>query len=460
MSYLILATDKDGGLSKQTGLPWSRTDEGKADMAFFRKTTLRNIVIMGYTTYKAIGGIPLKNRQNYVVTKTPEHLEELNKGNPSELMGFGSLDEAVERAKQHERDTQGFVKGFIIGGNQIYQAYLKKWTPRQVLYSRFSESFDCDLFACKEVMPYLSTTGVGLRSTDSEEAYLDLLQRVLDFGKCKEDRTGTGTRSLFGGSLKFSLRNGELPLLTSKRVAFKRGVIPELVWFVQGQTDSKLLEEQGCNIWKGNTSREFLDSRGLTDYEEGELGPGYGFQWRHSGAEYEGKDADYRGKGVDQLQGLVDALKQDPDSRRMLMSAWNPAFLDKMALPPCHVMYQVYTYVDEDTGNRRLCAKMYQRSADLFLGVPFNIASYALLTHLLGAMTGYEPDTLELTFGDAHVYANHIEQVQKQLARRDALRPYPIVKVTAPDSLDDLTATHFEVLHYDPHPGIKAPMAV
>lgn len=221
--------------------------------------------------------------------------------------------------------------------------------------------------------------------------YLNLIRYILDHGALRIDRTNTGTRSVFGTQMRFSLSNGTIPLLTTKRV-FWRGVVEELLWFIRGSTDGRILkvvfmlylcqQNKNIHIWDENGTREFLDKVGLTENEEDDLGPIYGFQWRHFGAAYEGRDKDYTRKGVDQLQEVIRLLRDDPYNRRIILSAWNPCDLKKMALPPCHVLAQFYVQ------NGYLSCQMYQRSADMGLGVPFNIASYSLLTILLAHFTG------------------------------------------------------------------------
>lgn len=261
--------------------------------------------------------------------------------------------------------------------------------------------------------------------------YLDLLQRVLDEGQPKEDRTGTGTLSLFGGQLRFDL-SSRFPLVTTKRVHVK-SVIHELLWFIAGETNVRSLQAHGVSIWD-----EWAD-------EQGELGPVYGAQWRRWGA------AD--GSEIDQLAEVVAEIRRNPSSRRLVVSAWNVAELPRMKLPPCHLLYQF------DVTEGRLSCGMYQRSCDLFLGVPFNIASYALLTLIVAQVTGLQPGELVVSMGDVHLYSNHLEQVRTQLAREPRelprMRLDPSVK-----SLFDFRYEHFHLDGYDPHPAIKAPVAV
>ena len=261
--------------------------------------------------------------------------------------------------------------------------------------------------------------------------YEEFLKHVLDTGVKKEDRTGTGTISVFGGQLRYNL--GEyFPLITTKKVHLK-SIIYELLWFLKGETNIGYLKENGVSIWD-----EWAD-------ENGDLGPVYGKQWRC----WESKD----GQVIDQIQQALDMISNTPDSRRILINAWNVGEISKMALMPCHTMFQFYV------ANGKLSCQLYQRSADLFLGVPFNIASYALLTMMMAQVTGLEPGDFVHTFGDAHIYLNHMEQVNKQLSREP--KPYPKMKLN-PNVTDlfDFDFEDFTVEGYDPHPGIKAPVAV
>ena len=293
-----------------------------------------------------------------------------------------------------------------------------------------------------------------------EHQYLRLVNSVISRGGRRDDRTGTGTLSLFAPTpLTFDLRNGTLPLLTTKRVFF-RGVAEELLWFIAGCTDSTKLAARGVHIWDGNGSKEFLEKRGLGHHREGDLGPVYGFQWRHFGAEYRGADADYTGQGVDQLSAVIEQIKHNPKDRRILMSAWNPADMAEMALPPCHVLCQFYVTPPATEGARPLLScQMYQRSCDLGLGVPFNIASYALLTHMIAAVTGCEADRFTLVMGDAHVYLDHVEPLKEQLARTPGQHPTLHFRRQV-SSIYDFTMDDLEVRDYHPQSRIEMRMSV
>lgn len=265
------------------------------------------------------------------------------------------------------------------------------------------------------------------------QTYHDLLRLVLREGRARPDRTGTGTLSVFGAQARYRLAEG-FPLLTTKKVHL-RSILHELLWFIKGDTNVRYLRENGVTIWD-----EWADA-------DGELGPVYGAQWRAWPAP--------DGTRIDQLAQVIDQIRRTPDSRRLIVSAWNPAQISRMALPPCHSLFQFY--VDQEAGT--LSCQLYQRSADLFLGVPFNIASYALLTHMVAQVTHLRPGDFVHSFGDLHLYQNHLDQVQEQLRRPP--RPLPTLRLNpAVESIDDFRYADFTLEGYDPHPAIKAPIAV
>jgi thymidylate synthase len=263
------------------------------------------------------------------------------------------------------------------------------------------------------------------------QQYLDLLNHILKNGVKKEDRTGTGTLSVFGYQMRFNLEDG-FPAVTTKKLHL-RSIIHELLWFLQGDTNIRYLHENKVSIWD-----EWAD-------ENGNLGPVYGHQWRSWGTP--------DGRTVDQISQVADMIRNKPDSRRLIVSAWNVGEIEKMALPPCHLLFQFYV------ANGKLSCQLYQRSADVFLGVPFNIASYALLTMMMAQVTGLAPGDFVHTFGDVHIYSNHLEQVNLQLSREP--RPLPVMKINREvKDIFSFTYEDFELTGYDPHPAIKAPVAV
>ncbi len=280
------------------------------------------------------------------------------------------------------------------------------------------------------------------------KAYLDLLRRVLENGEPRSDRTGTGTLGIFGAQLRFDLRKG-FPLVTTKKVHL-RSVFQELLWFIAGRTDNGWLRERGVTIWDEWATPEQCAKFGRS---AGDLGPVYGHQWRNFGAT-KNIDGSYANNGYDQIAELIAGIKKNPASRRHIITGWNPLEADKVALPPCHTLFQFYVGAGD-----RLSCQLYQRSADLFLGVPFNIASYSLLTHMIAQVCGLGVGDFVHTFGDAHIYSNHVEQVKLQLSREP--RALPALKLNP--AVTDLFAFKYEdisVENYDPHPAIKAPVAI
>lgn len=281
----------------------------------------------------------------------------------------------------------------------------------------------------------------------ADTVYLDLCKHVLENGVLKEDRTGTGTLSTFGYQMRFDLSKG-FPLLTTKKVAWK-SMVHELLWFLRGSTNINDLHEYGVTIWD-----EWAD-------ENGALGPVYGKQWRSWSVPYEDFDYDMEGElyefittqSIDQIAGVIEQIRNNPDSRRLIVSAWNVGELDEMALPPCHLLFQFYV------ANGKLSCQLYQRSADIFLGVPFNIASYALLTHIIAKICGLEVGEFIHTIGDAHIYTNHVEQIKEQLDRWP--REMPTLEIS--EEVKDIDSIYFEdftLIGYDPHPAIRGKVAV
>ncbi len=371
-------------------------------------------------------------------------------------------------------DTPEIESVFVIGGAQLYRKALQSPNCTQILYTSIEGDIEeCDTFfpgipsefaldpCLSQAAPqedgklryfFLVYNRIAAPQPHEEEQYLDLVREIIDHGNDKGDRTGVGTFSVFGRRMTFNLRDGRLPLLTTKRV-FWRGVLEELLWFISGSTNSNILSEKGIHIWDGNSSRGYLDKNGLSHREEGDLGPVYGFQWRHWGASYTDFHADYSGQGIDQLQQCIEKIKNKPTDRRILMTAWNPSELNKMALPPCHMFCQFYV------ANGELSCQMYQRSCDIGLGVPFNIASYAALTHIMAHVCGLKAGDFVHVLGDTHIYKNHVDALREQL--RVAPRPFPTLRILAAhQNIDELTSADFQLENYKPHKGLKMKMAV
>ena len=330
-----------------------------------------------------------------------------------------------------------------------------------------------------------------------DNPYIELLKYVLNNGKERKDRTGTDTISCFGQQLKFDISTS-VPVLTTKKMAWRSCII-ELLWFLKGDTNVKTLQEQGVKIWNANTTREFLDKNNKTHIKEGEIGAGYGFQWRHFGGDYNfastsfpqnsfsptlrsGENVNLRNStersveedpfsvaceeksnlpgGVDQIEYIINEIKTNPMSRRIYLSAWNPLQMNDMALPPCHVSCQFYVDNDDNGEPKHLSCHLYQRSVDCFLGLPFNIFSYTVLTYLLAKICNLQPKELIISTGDTHIYKNHIEQVKLQIEREPypspqlELKPFILTK-----KIEEITINDFELLNYNYHPAILGEMS-
>eukprot|EP01061_Rhynchopus_euleeides_P046632 TRINITY_DN8943_c3_g1_i1.p1 TRINITY_DN8943_c3_g1~~TRINITY_DN8943_c3_g1_i1.p1 ORF type:complete len:488 (+),score=247.96 TRINITY_DN8943_c3_g1_i1:78-1541(+) len=476
----IYAADAKGGIGKDGTLPWRLP----GDMKHFKEVTLKpstskidttvqqNVVIMGRKTYMSIPERfrPLEGRLNVVLSNTVTK-DDIAPGVANVEVVKGGLADALKMLTT-EQFLPRVDRVFVIGGAALIESSFKDREVRAALHSIYLTHIDGD-FSC-DVNVQFDAAKEGfygatlsddftegettyrfakyVKNNREEQQYLEMVQDIILTGYKKGDRTGVGTLSKFGAQMRFSLRDGVFPLLTTKRV-FWKGVAEELFWFIKGSTNGKTLKEKGVGIWDDNGTREFLDSRGLTNREEGDLGPIYGFQWRHFGAEYDTCHSEYKGKGKDQLAEVIHKIKHNPNDRRIIMSAWNPLALDDMALPPCHVMCQFYVAGGE------LSCQMYQRSCDMGLGVPFNIASYALLTVIIAHMTGLKPGDFIHSMGDTHVYTNHVEPLKQQLERNP--RPFPTLKVLRHhDNIEDYEMSDFKIIEYAPYPTIKMEMAV
>ena len=459
---VIVACDLKNGIAKNDCIPWRCSD----DLKRFKTLTMGHTLLMGRKTFETVKD-KLKGRKLVVVSKTLS----VNSTDPNVFV-FSDLNHTIKFLAKTTKTL------WVIGGGEIYSQILnsRNLIVNNIYLTRIHDTFNCDTFfpiiesnwnidqvseKCIDskhgtVYQYIKYVKSATHDT-SEYPYLWLLSKILNDGKKRPDRTGTGTIGVFGEQLRFSIRN-VIPIITSKQMAWKT-CIKELLWFMRGDTNANHLKEQGVHIWNGNTTREFLDARGLTDLNEGDIGAGYGFQWRHFGAEYKGCDKDYRGQGVDQLQYVIDTLKTDPYNRRIFMSAWNPQALDRMALPPCHVSVQFYVELDHE-GNKLLSCHMYQRSVDCFLGLPFNIMSYATLTHLLAMWCDMIPSELIISMGDTHIYLDHIDQVYTQLGRTPYALPRLVINPGVKQKkIEEVSIDDFSLIEYHSHPSIKAKMS-
>lgn len=470
------------------------------DMKFFKNITSnslsftsklnKNIVLMGRKTYFSIPNKyrPLSNRINLVLTKDPELIK--ISPVPTDLiltndLYFLSLSTFKKIYNKYNPNV------FVIGGSRIYNIFLNdthdfsidklyithvktnedkdiKFELGQepnIFMANFNSTFKLIGFSEKHYQDALSYRILYYQNgaISEEYKYLDLMKDILKNGNNRSDRTEIGTISKFGTQIRFDISQS-IPLLTTKRVPFK-SMIYELLWILQGNTNAKILQKQGVNIWNANTSREFLDKQNLHHYEEGVLGAGYGFQLRHFGAAYSQKFSDISEVnstligGIDQLKYVEHLLKTDPFSRRILISYWNPADFDKTALLPCH--YSLQFYVEEINKEKYLSCHFTMRSNDVMCGFPWNISSYTALTYILAKKCNMKPKDIVYTCGDCHIYKNHIDQVQEQLTR--TTRPFPRLKLNDYIKFKDwkdISVDDFELIGYFPHNGIKAPMAI
>lgn len=490
------------------------------DMNFFKNITTnslckdslldRNVVLMGRKTWFSIPRQvrPLKNRLNLVLTKDTDLLK-LSPYPYINLFFDGPILFDTKNKKQTINNKFSnnvyfityeqflhFYKitnsnVFVIGGSMIYDLFLNSninsLLPNKIYLTEVQQNettgnifLEPDTFMSHFDQSYKliavsekhKTNDVSFRFleykrhnnyTSDESLYLDTMKCILDHGNTRDDRTGVGTISIFGHQINFDISQS-IPLFTTKRIPWKH-CIEELLWFMRGDTDAKILQEKGVKIWDGNTSREFLDNRGLHHYDEGILGPGYGWQWRRFGGKYSQAFADTskidisKIDGFDQLEYVINELKTNPFSRRIMMSYWNPPDFKKTALLPCHFSCQFY--VTERDKKRYLSCMFNMRSNDMFLGNPFNIFSYAVLTYIIAKRCDMLPDRLIYSVGDMHIYKNHMEQIHQQLSRE--IRPFPKLLLnhdikTKP--IDKITIDDFEIAGYFPHPPIRAPMAI
>ena len=422
---------------------------GKYNNTVQNLLTKYNIVITDATTYETIYQLP-------TMLGVISAADAITHVNDNALDNRPKVFESLGQALAHYNAPLT-----LYGCPELYNVALNQYTANCSAVIIHHDGSNIILPSLSELSINRAWRGIGDETVETitinhitdrtqEYQYLHLLREILTYGKSSTDRTGTGTVSLFGKTMTFDLRH-EFPLLTTKQVAFET-IKKELLFFINGHTNSKLLEKQGVNIWKGNTTISFLQQRGLT-WQEGDMGPTYGFQWRHAGATYQGCDVDYQQQGIDQLSNLIKSIKEQPHDRRHIISAWNVADLANMALPPCHCFAQFYVQ------DNYLDCTLYQRSADMFLGVPFNIASYSLLMVIVGQLTGLIPRYFIHNLGDCHIYLNHVEQVREQLQRR----PYalPQLQITKQfTNIDDITLDSFRLLHYQYHPKIVGKMAV
>ncbi len=472
VDIVVAMCRKTFGIGIDGKLPWNIPE----DMHTFKDRTYNSVVVMGRQTYCSLPSAnrPLKNRINVVITRSPNKYINTN---VCLFCNMDDINETIKKARHMCDEMYGKTKCFVIGGEAIYKYFLTKNMVNRVYLTHVNKEFITDRhfylaglnnFTIKahSDLIYVNSEQCNIRYITYERSndnnidaiYASLVKDILDRGNIRSDRTGTGTISIFGHQMHFDLRHG-LPILTTKYVPWKM-VVGELLWFLKGDTNVDTLKQQGINIWNKNTTRQFLDNRNLTTYIEGDIGPMYGFQLRHFGAKYDGCNKDYTGKGIDQLMNVIQLLNNDPFSRRIMMTTHNVSDLDNGCLEPCHGI-TIQFYVTEKDEKRYLSCHMYQRSADVFLGLPWNITSYAVLTHIIAKKTNLLPLELIISIGDAHLYSNHVEQAIEQLSRTGY--PMSILRVSdiiITKNIDDICLDDFDIIGYFCHPQIKAKMSV
>ena len=461
---IVVCTDSNNGIAKNNKIPWSIV----ADSQYFQKLTTHavpgytNVIIMGRNTAADIQQ-PLTNRINYVITQNNAH----NNIVSPEFMCFTSLNECLMHCKIY-KDILKIYKIFVIGGQELYREALSHPYLHEIHQSVLDHNYECErvfpfvIDSCRYKL--INTYDLGTKCdsknnfdvkllinvyekyTCGERMYLDITKEILARGHLRETRNGR-TYSLFGKQIEFNLQEG-FPLLTTKKM-YLRPIFEELMFFLRGQTDVGILKEKNVHIWDANTTKEFIEQTGLS-YEANDMGPMYGFQFRSYSAEYTSMNNIGEG-GIDQIKDVLELLKKDPHSRRILMTSFNPKDAKRSVLYPCHGI-AIQFYVEDGM----LCCHMYQRSADWVLGVPFNIASYALMTEIFANMCDMKAKRLVISFGDVHVYEEHVEEIKKQFDRI----PYklPVLNIRRKLENFDFEYDDVELAGYKSYDAIKVRM--
>jgi dihydrofolate reductase / thymidylate synthase len=480
---VIVACDSKNGIGKDNDIPWKLTKE----LQYFKKITtyktnplFENVVIMGRKTWDSIPKKfkPLKDRINIVITRTPEKFksDELN----NNLFFCSNLDNAKSLVMNIKHSDKNNI--FIIGGESIYREALENHTCSKIYYTEVYEKYECDTFfpilgqefKLQSVSNFIEESGTYYRNlvwvnTNSnkeqneielwenkeEKKYLKVMNEIISLGEFKLDRTQVGIYSIFGETFKYDLTD-TFPVLTTRR-QFLRGIFEELKFYLSGKTDNKLMNDKNVNIWNANTTREFLDKRGLSHYPEHDMGETYGFNFRHYGATYKTCKENYEGQGFDQVNYVLDLIKNNPTSRRIIIDIWNCSTLDKASLPPCLCKYQFNVNIEK----KQLNLMIYLRSSDFFLANNWNVCTGAFFVHMICNLKDIDltPGILTVVTGDTHIYSNHIEQVKQNLEREP--KPFPKLVINQKkDKLEDFEYSDMKIIGYKPDKNIPAPMAI
>ena len=463
-NIIVAFTKKSRGIGYKNTLPWNKI---KLDLQRFKTLTKNNIIIMGRKTWDSIPNKPLKNRINIIISNT------IIVEYPNTFV-CKNIDDAFKIINDYVKNKEIY----IIGGQQLYEQTITMSNCNKLYITEINQHYICDTYFPK--IPVwmkmikkeehnnlcFKTYENKLDLMSEENQYLECLDKILKTGEAITDRTNIGTISLFNENLQFTINTCnpheidqnkliyQIPAFTTKKIFFP-GIIWELIWFLRGDTNVKWLQERNVHIWDGNSTKEFLEKRKL-NYQSGNIGPGYGHQWIHWGGDWLNKSG-----GINQIEYVINELTNNPTSRRAIISAWNVSDLDKMALPPCHVLY-IFKITDHNKEFKKLNCKVEIRSNDMFLGNPFNILSTSLLCILLSRAIGILPGKIAISITDAHIYKTHIEQVKKQLKRKPL--EFPLLKINKKISnwhdMTTLSYNDFEINNYYCWPSIKAPMAI
>jgi len=481
---LVIACDSKNGIALNNTIPWKISDDMKhfsfvtSNISVMKK---RNAIIMGRRTADTFKKC-LPNRLNVVITSINNYRQDEN------FVSFNNFDEALNNMK----DRKDIENVYVIGGKVLAESVINHSYLRGSYLTFIEQDYKCDTLLTTDLInklilsPFVTTTEENMSydkvlnkmvmtryvntvyQNKEEIQYLNLLDKIIRYGNYRQTRNAM-TYSLFGEKIEFDLSNG-FPLLTTKKM-FTRGILEELIFFLQGKTDTKILEDKRVMIWHGNTTNEFIKQYGknLVEYD---MGPMYGYQWRHFNAPYSGCHSDYKGKGIDQLEDVINKLVHDPHSRRILLTTYNPTQVEEGVLYPCHGL-QVQFYVER---NNRISLQMYQRSVDTILGLPFNIASYAALLHIIVNLVNnnnerkhlqnYTPGRVIMILGDTHIYSDgkndHISVAKKQLERKNKTYPFPKFKLLKQlhtlDDLNNLNVSDMEINNYRYNKTLKASM--
>ena len=483
MNVIVAYCKKNNGIGNNNKIPWFLKNDLKNFQQITSKTFkpyTKNMVVMGRKTWNSIPNKhkPLKNRLNVVLTRNKDvRLKHEIESYKDTIVKY-DFSEILEVSKLNKDFNISNI--FIIGGESLYKMALESDSISKIYVTEVYEDFDCDTFFPQidkekyklsyisnfysenniyyRYLEYVNKNNESVESwvNKEEQHYLDTLYNIITNGIETEDRTGVGTYSLFGERFVYNLED-TFPALTTKKI-FLRGVFEELMLYLSGKTDNAILNEKDIKIWNGNTSREFLDKRGLNHYPEGDMGETYGFNFRHYGEFYGTCKQDYKGGGFDQLEYVLYLIKNDPNSRRIIINLWNPGTMNKAALPACLCFYQFYV----DTRHKKLNLQIYIRSSDYFLANNWNTLTGAFLVNMICNLKDINltPGKLTVITGDTHIYKNHVEQVKQNLLRTP--RPFPklVFKCGDLDSIYDYKYEDIRLIDYCPYKNIKAPMAV